>query len=344
MKKWIWAVLVLLLAWNSFLTYRLLYPNNEENKPNNGINIEEESVTDYITDLTSVVEKTRSSVVRVNYRFGKDIVSQSGVIFSNSDNLVYIITSIFPTATNELSVVFDNGKATNATIVKADIETGICIISCEVDFSVNAFRLGDASLIEQGEYVVALASRNKYDSAPVSFGIVSESGLRKLSPSSSWFVDIFETDANIAQEFLGGALVNVGGELVGIIIDTPFDSNGHMGYALSVDEAKLIFNEALEGELNRGTLQVVTRDMRKLRAYEKSAWNISLTQDTGVIVLNNNSDNDLLIGDVIVSWNGETVNDYHDLRRLEYESSSKDKVTLTVLRGNRRIEIEAELK
>ena len=344
MKKWIWAVLVLLLAWNSFLTYRLLYPSSEENKPNNGINIEEESVTDYITDLTSVVEKTRSSVVRVNYRFGKDIVSQSGVIFSNNDNLVYIITSIFPTATNELNVVFDNGKATSATIVKADIETGICIISTEVDFTVSAFRLGDASLIEQGEYVVALASRNKYDSAPVSFGIVSESGLRKLSMTSSWFVDVFETDANIGREFYGGALVNVGGELVGIIVDAPFDTSENMGYALSVDEAKFIFNEVVEGELQRGTLQVITRDMSKLRAYEKSAWNISLTQDTGVIVLNNSNDNDLLVGDVIVSWNGELINNYRDLRRLEYEANPKDKVVLTVVRGNRRLEIEVELK
>lgn len=345
MKKWIWVLVALVLAWNSFLTYRLLSPSNNNENISGDIDVIEEAVTDYTTDLTSVVENARSSVVRVNYSYGRDVLSTSGVIFAVNEDRVYVITSRIATTSN-IIVVFDNGKTSNARVEKSDVSTGISILSFETEYNVEPFRLGDSSLLEQGEYVIALGARYERGSAPVSFGIVSESGLRRMSATSPWLADILETDASINKEFYGGALMNVGGELVGIIVETPLDSESNMGFALSVDEARLVFNEVLEGDINRGTTRVITRDIDNMRSYEKSAWNISLNRNNGVLVLNalDNLEDGLQVGDVIVSFNGEEINNYQDLRKLEYSMNEGDVVKLEVIRASRNIEIDVELK
>ena len=345
MKKWIWAVLALLLAWNSFLTYRLLKPEEKEVIINNGDpNITEESVTDYTTDLTAVVENNRSSVVRVKYILEKAEYAQSGIVFSVNEGKVYVLTSRL-LSTNDITVIFDNGKSAAAKIEKSDIGTGLSILSLETDYNVEPFKLGNSSLLEQGEYIIALGARNETGSAPVSFGIVSEMSLRRVSPNSTWKADVFETDASINKEFFGGALMNVGGELVGIIVETPVGAEDNMGFALSVDEAKLVFNEVVEGELDRGTIGILTRDVAGLRSYEKSAWNINLGTTNGVLVIENGEDSKALqVGDVIVACNGETVDSYQDLRKFEYNSIKGDTVTLSVLRGGSNIEIEVVMK
>ena len=345
MKKWIWVVLALLLVWNSFLTYRLLVPEEKEIVPSNDDpNITEESIVDYTTDLTAVVENTRSSVVRVKYILEKAVYSQSGVVFSINDNKVYILTSRL-LSTNDITVIFDNGKSAAATIEKSDIGTGLSILSLETDYNVEPFKLGNSSLLEQGEYIIALGARNEMGSAPVSFGIVSEMSLRRVSPNSTWRADVFETDASINKEFFGGALMNVGGELIGIIVGTPVGAEDNMGFALGVDEAKLVFNEVIEGELERGTIGILTRDVSSLRSYEKSAWNINLGTTNGVLVIDTGEDSKALqVGDVIVACNGETIDSYQDLRKFEYSCVKGDSVILSVIRNGSNMEIEVVMK
>ncbi len=345
MKKWIWVVLVLLLMWNSFLTYRLLYPQNNNHNTTDDINVTEESVTDYTTDLTAIVEKTRANIVRINYNYGQEEVAQSGVIITVIDNKAYVVTSKLAQKAN-ISIVFDNGKSTKAVVEKTDLATGISILSFESDFNIEPIKLGDSSLLEQGEYVIALGARMKEGNAPVSFGIVSETGYRKMTTTSSWYAEILETDVSIHERLYGGALMNVGGELIGVIVQSPANATDKIGYALSVDEIKLVSAEVMEGEISRGQLNVITRDVNKLRSYEKSAWNIALNQSNGVLIINNLDDNEegLLVGDVLTSWNGEDIENYQTLRRLEYEARQGEKVRLKVIRSGRTIDLEVELK
>ena len=167
-------------------------------------------------------------------------VYKSGVVFAKEENTTYIFT-IHSSDLNEISVTLDSGLTIPAEFVGRDDETGLTLLKVEEDFEINPLRLGDSGLIEQGEYNILLGGRRSQTaSSPVSFGIVTEPGQRRLN-GYAWSVETLETDALTNEEFVGGGMFDIGGELIGIVIDTPTGTYDSVGYGIGVNEVKIIY-------------------------------------------------------------------------------------------------------
>src|SRR4029077_18435687 len=126
-----------------------------------------------------------------------------------------------------------------------------------------------------------------------------------------------QTDAAINHGNSGGALVNAGGQLIGINsqILSPSDGNIGLGLAIPSNMAKHVMDQLISsGAVRRAklgiTVQRITADL---------ATSLGLASAKGALVsgVDAGSPGDragLKQGDVITSFNGKPVNDNNQLR------------------------------
>ena len=304
-----------------------------------GTGVIDTKITNYTTDLTDTVARWRSSVVTV--ASGSSFAS--GMIFAAEENNVYIFTVAEAAAESGYTVIFDSGASREAETVGSDPETGLLLLRVQPEFDVTPFKTGDSSLLKQGEYIIAMGGRRPTTgTGPVSFGVVSEPGQRKLSVMNTWSANVIETDASVTADSYGGPLMNLGGELTGMLIARPSGAQERMGYAVSVNEMKLVYTELLEsGQVVRGSIGAVGRSAGELRTYEKNTLGIPLDTVSGVLITSVSSDSaaegHLKPGDVIRTLGGEEVEDLDAMRAVLYSRAPEDTLEVTLIRDGEEI-------
>ena len=334
------------MGWNVWLTYKLT--QNSENTPaqKKDVEVTEETLTDYTSDLTAVVEQMRSRIVTVTTD-GESSKTASGIIFAAENGISYIFTTADAVAgQTDALVYFDSSAEIRAEIIGFDNGTGLGLLKAETEFETAAVVHGNSDLLEQGEYVIALGGRRKnIGTNMVSFGIVSEPGFKRLG-SVNWLANIIETDAEVNEGNIGGPLLDVGGELVGMLLGS---SSGSIGYAVSVNEMEYVFEELKKDRVvSRGSLGIICRNVSGLKTYEKNVNNLSLDLTDGLFITevsrNGAADGVLEIHDVITQINGVPIKNATELRRLLYEHQTEDVLTITYIRNGEQNEVQVELK
>ena len=312
-----------------------------EKPPQTEPNVVSQTTVDYTTDVTAMLDENRSTVVAVN----SPTRSGSGFVYSHEDNSIYLITSSDLYAEEGINVMFDSSAALPAAVVGVDEVTGVMMLKVDPPFEVKMPRLGDSSLLQQGEYVLTLSGRRpSTGSSVVSFGIVSEPGQIRLDASSSWYTTVVETDAAVTQDALGGPLLDQGGSVVGMLVRN-YGSSDRMSVAVGINEIRLVAEQLRgTGTASRGSLGIVSRSVSGLRSYEKNSRGLQLDDITGVLVTEVYSDNGLKPGDVIRTINGETIADNDDLCTRLYAMHPEDTVELQVFRNNEQTALSVVLE
>lgn len=341
-----------ILVWNIWLTSRLLETNEEvpaEPVADEPVVIESR-ITDFTTEITETVSRCQSRIVTVTSAGGGNEHTASGVIYAKDADNVYIFTvSGILDNSEETVVTFDNGVSVSADIVGIDHASGVGLLRTVPSFETTTLVISDSELLGQGENIIAMGGRRpETSSSMISIGVVSRPGERRVSSGSFWLTNIIESDAVINRENYGGPLLNVGGELVGILIERPYNGEERMAYAVTTSELKYIYTELLSaGEVTKGSLGTTVRNISEMRAYEKSAHNISLDRVSGVLVTNvltdSPADGLILPGDVLTAMDGARVTDKTELRRKLYDHVPEDEVVLTIIREGQEIQVSVVL-
>ena len=340
------------MVWNLILTVKLFSDNEQKPSPDSREVINENTVNGYTTDVTEVVSNTLGSVVTVVVKGGDEPEKRSsGIIYGKEEKTVYILTgSDILEERTKVSVRFDSGIELAADVVGIDRVARVGLLRMEPEFETISIRLGDSGLISQGEYVITMGGRRtNTESAMISFGVAGTPGERQLTTSSTWTCDVIESDVIVTTNDIGGPLLNISGELLGMIISTPIGGHASMGYAISVNELRLIYAQLKEGkEVTRGALGTTVRSINTRRSYQKSARNIRLDMTTGVLITNILTDSAaweiLQEGDVLDTIDGETIRDAFDLRTKLYGHKAGDTVTLGIIRAGGAMTVTAVLQ
>ncbi|MBQ7991778.1 MAG: PDZ domain-containing protein [Solobacterium sp.] len=347
MKKWILAAFAVLLAWNAILTYKLF---SETPRRDDSGDVTENVVVDYSTDLSEMADDVRSSIVTVSTTVSGLKHTCSGILYAKDEEAVYVFTSdqiIFEGA--DLTVTFDSSASAEAEIVASDSESAAALLKVTPPFEVTVMRQASSEVLRQGEYAAAMGGRSPItNAAPVSFGVISKPGQRRLLAGSPWFSDIIEIDTAVTAEMLGGPLMNVGGQLVGMCVSRSA-SGDRMAYALSVSEMSLLFDEFMEnGKAVRGALGITVRSIGDMLAYEKSERDIRLDVMSGVLVTyvgeNTAAEEALYPGDILMSIDGKEIADEKSFRASLYLHEPGDTAVLQVLREGETVEVSVELQ
>jgi len=182
----------------------------------------------------------------------------SGVVFDARRGFIVTNSHLIDHA-DEITVKLIDGRALPARRVGADPETDVAVIQVRAD-ELTELRFGNSDRVEVGDFVFAIGNPQKIGQT-VTAGIVS--GLHRANMGLGPYEDFIQTDAGIYPGNSGGALVDLGGDLVGI--NSAFiavgKSNPGMSFAIPINMVRSLVDQMLEfGDIRRGALGFIYDD------------------------------------------------------------------------------------
>ena len=274
----------------------------------------------------------------------------SGVIVDAARGLVltnhHVIEVAQGAESATVSVTLSDGRTLDAEFIGSDPETDIALMRIPAE-DLTAVPLADSGTLQVGDFVVAVGNPFGF-SQTVTSGIVSAVG-RSNVPGVG-YQNFIQTDASINPGNSGGALVNLRGELVGINTAS-FNVQGSMagniglGFAIPSNLAGSVMRQLYAtGEVRRGTLGVDTQTVD-----DRIARGLGMDSPRGAVVTRVHPDSSgaeagLRPGDVIVSANGELVDNSESLRNFQGLQPIDTAVSLEVLRDGERLSLSARLR
>ena len=269
----------------------------------------------------------------------------SGVIVDAVKGLVLTNHHVIEGA-DEVSITLADGRTLKADFVGSDPDTDIAVMKIPAQ-NLSALALADSNTLKVGDFVVAVGNPFGIGQT-VTSGIVSavgRSGLRGLG-----YQNFIQTDASINPGNSGGALVNLNGELIGINTAS-FNPRGSMAgniglsFAIPTSLARTVMGQLVAtGEVRRGTLGLESQDIDA-----RLAQGLGLADPRGAVVTRvfagSAADTaGLKPGDVIVSANGQRIDNRDALRNFEGLQTVGGRVSLDILRDGKPLQMTAALR
>jgi serine protease DegQ len=182
----------------------------------------------------------------------------SGVIVSTNG---YVLTNHHVVeAADEIEVALHDGKKLLAKVVGNDPETDLAVLRVSGE-NLPAITFGSSDALKVGDVVLAIGNPFGVGQT-VTGGIVSALGRTGLGINT--FENFIQTDAAINPGNSGGALVDAGGNLVGINTAIFSRSGGSMGigFAIPVSTAKMVLEQIVKtGSVTRGWIGVEVQEI-----------------------------------------------------------------------------------
>jgi len=230
----------------------------------------------------------------------------SGVIVSNTG---YVLTNHHVVeAADEIEVALHDGKKLLAKVVGNDPETDLAVLRLNAE-NLPAITFGSSDALKVGDVVLAIGNPFGVGQT-VTGGIVSALGRTGLGINT--FENFIQTDAAINPGNSGGALVDAGGNLVGINTAIFSRSGGSMGigFAIPVSTAKMVLEQIVKnGSVTRGWIGV---EVQEITAPVAESFKLGSTQGAliaGVLRGGPADKAGVKPGDVLVEVEGRPVAD-----------------------------------
>jgi len=179
------------------------------------------------------------------------IVSANGLVLTNH----HVVE-----AADEIEVALADGKKLLAKVVGNDPETDLAVLRVNAD-NLPAITFGSSDALRVGDVVLAIGNPFGVGQT-VTGGIVSALGRTGLGINT--FENFIQTDAAINPGNSGGALIDAGGNLVGINTAIFSRSGGSMGigFAIPVSTAKMVVEQIVKsGGVTRGWIGVEVQEI-----------------------------------------------------------------------------------
>ena len=254
----------------------------------------------------------------------------------------YIITNNHVVAgADEIKVKLVDGREFKAKVIGRDTKTDLALIKISSFFeNLPVLKLGDSDKIRVGDWVIAVGNPFGLEHT-VTQGIISATG-RVIG--SGPYDNFLQTDAPINPGNSGGPLVNLKGEVIGI--NTAIIASGQgIGFAIPSDMAKNVISQIREkGKVIRGwigvSVQTITPDM--VEAFGLKNTNGALVAE---VIPGGPADSaGIKRGDVIISFDGKTINKMSDLPFTVAETSVGKTVPVKVIRDKKELSLNVNVR
>ena len=318
---------------------------------------EQNNISVYRKNIGSVVNVT-SKAVAFDFFYG--LVPQegqgSGFIIDHDG---HILTNYHVIAeARQLEVTLHNRKKYRATVVGTDRSHDLAIIQIKAPDLVS-MTLGDSKNLQVGQKVYAIG--NPFGlSGTLTSGIVSS--IRSVQEPEGVTIDeAIQTDAAINPGNSGGPLLNSRGEVIGIntMIASNSGQSAGIGFAIPINTAKAVLNDLVTlGRVRRPALGVLT-----IPISPDIADQLGLASDYGLLIvrvvpggaadragLKGGTERAylgnqpiMIGGDLIVTIDGQDVQDQQELSRLMNGHRAGDTIRVTIYRGKRKMQVQVTL-
>lgn len=282
----------------------------------------------------------------------------------------YIVTNAHVVGTEtKVEVDFTNGDKVYGKITGVDQNSDLAVIKVDVPADqLYPLSLGDSDSLQVGQIVAAIGDP-EFLYGTMTTGIISAVGRSQPSTvqvaGGNYYAtgDIIQTDALLNHGNSGGPLLNLDGQVVGVNwavqVDTQSGTPSGIGYAISINTVKRVIPQLIQtGKFAYPYLGISTQDNLPLNVINM----LGLKSTTGAYVADvvaggpadkagmkagtvaTSNPNFKSGGDLIVSADDQPIQVFDDLMRyLVLHKSPGDTITLTVLRGDKKVDIKITL-
>lgn len=310
-------------------------------------------VTSDTADWESVSKKVSSSVVSIQTQLQGGVAAGSGAIIDSKNGYIITNNHVVESA-KTIYVTLSNGQIYEASLKGTDATTDIAVIQLnKVPDGLTAVSFGDSDKLAVGEPTMAIGNPLGYANS-ASTGIISALN-RPVSVASDSSGDAnnnvvtnaIQVDAAVNQGNSGGPLFNASGEVIGITssiasLSSSSQSAGSIGigFAIPSNLVKKVSDSIVStGSFQHAQLgvtvktgQVTADGIMRGGASVESVSSGGAADKSG-----------LKQGDVIVAYNGNSVDSVEALLGYVRAASVGDTAKLTVVRGSNVMSINVKL-
>ena len=255
----------------------------------------------------------------------------SGVII---DKRGYVLTNHHVVrGADGVTVRLSSKQEYRGRIVGVDVKTDLAVIRFEPDVELAVATLGNSDALRVGEWAIAIGNPFGLDQT-VTVGVVSATGRADVGIAT--YENFIQTDASINPGNSGGPLVNLSGEIIGI--NTAIVATGQgIGFAIPANMVKRVTGQLIDrGKVTRGWIGIAMEPLTL-----ELAQSLGLRDARGAVVARVYPEGPaasagLQKNDVVVLFDGTTVDDYRQLHRLSADAEVGKTVKLEIVRNRER--------
>jgi serine protease Do len=261
------------------------------------------------------------------------IVSEDGHVITNN----HVIDQA-----DEITVTLSDNRTFDATVVGTDEKTDVAILKIDAP-ELTPAEFGDSDAISVGDWVVAMG--NPFGlTATVTAGIVSATGRANVGIAE--YEDFSQTDAAINPGNSGGPLVSLDGRVIGINTAIATRTGGYqgIGFAIPINMVKQIMDAIVkDGKVVRGWLGVSIQNLTQDLA---NSFNFDGTRGVLIGDVSPNGPADeggMKAGDIIVKFDGKSVDDMNQLRNRVAATRPGETVEVEVSRDGKKKTLDIKI-
>ncbi len=320
------------------------------------------SASDFGSAIRLVAQKVKPAVVQItneqsqvdqfNQPFDVPAGVGSGVIYDKQGHI--LTNSHVVEGAQQLLVALPDGRSFQAKLIGRDPMTDLAVVQISGS-NLPLADLGDSNQLQVGDWVVAIGNALALGGGPtVTAGVVSALGRTVQEPSDTspqgpYLFDVIQTSAPINPGNSGGPLVNLASQVVGINTlvagqaEPGVPAQG-IGFAISIAAAKPIADQLVAtGKVIYPYLGISDIDLNPAIAAQ-----LRITEQEGIVIrrVARGSPADtagLQRFDVVTAVDGKSLSGDSDLQRILRDHKPGDTLTLSVIRGTRKLTVKVVL-
>ncbi len=312
-----------------------------------------------ITDVSEIVANVMPSVVAVtcvsyteySTMFGTQTYESdsagSGFIISQDDDYIYIATNNHViSGASDITITFFDDEAVPGTVKGADSSVDLAVVAVAISdipsstySEIKVATLGSSDTLAIGESAIVIGNALGYGQS-VTTGVISALD-REVTltddDGNTITNELIQTDAAVNPGNSGGVLLNMNGEVVGIV-SAKYSATGveGMGYAIPISEAIDIIENLINREIvsdeeasSFGIYGVdVTTDISAQYGMPTGVYVSKVVEGSGAEAAG------IKKGDVITSFDGHTVSSAAEISELLQYIPAGTTVEVTVAQAS----------
>jgi S1-C subfamily serine protease len=280
-------------------------------------------LNDLSNELAELVAGSAQHIVAVRLGGGRSV---SGIVWR--PGYVVTVAERLADETTPLHVVSGGAGESEAKLLGRDLSTDVAVLSVP---AVNGEGLsaGHSATVRAGQFALAVG-RSPEHGPIVAFGGVAVAGGAWQSQLGGRIDRLLRVGASLSRAAEGGAVLDLEGGLIGMAVLGPRRA------LLAIPRetvGRVVEQLVAKGRISRGYLGIAMQPVRLPEALRKLANTSVGLLVSSVDPQSGASLGGMLLGDVIVGWNGEPVRDYRQVQGSLAPESVGSSLTVTAVRA-----------
>ena len=342
----VFSILLLRFDFNDQSTVTAYTPEAALKSERNSIDIFRNASRSVVFVTNTAIERSPFSLRAMEVPKG----SGSGYVWDENG---YIVTNFHVIqGASRVQITLSDHSSWNARLVGVAPDKDLAVLKIDVPpEKLQPLSFGDSKMLDVGQKVLAIGNPFGLDTT-LTVGVISALGREIDAITKRKIRGVIQTDAAINPGNSGGPLLDSSGRLIGVntAIYSPNGSSVGIGFAIPVNTVKKIVPQLIKyGRVLRPVLGVETTTDQWTRWNKIQGVVIMRVQNgrpahkAGLRGLSRGRHGELLLGDVILAFDEQTVSNNDELLTMLENQQPGDTVRILVKRGNTERTVKVKL-